>query len=488
MRVLHAAAEIFPLVKTGGLADVVGALPQAQARAGADVRLVLPGLPAIKRGVEHQTVIQHIGACFGAAKVTISQGRIIGTGLIAYVVDAPFLFGRQGNPYHAPDGSAWPDNAQRFALLGWAAAHLASGEIDAYWKPEILHVHDWHAAMACAYLAASPQDDIASVFTVHNLAYQGVFDVSDFHLLGLPAHLMTPAGLEFHGQYSFIKAGLAFADKITTVSPTYAREIATAEFGCGLEGVIQSRGSNVSGILNGVDTEVWGPERDSEIAANYSATSMGGKAICKAALQKALGLRSDLNAPLLGVVSRITPQKGLDLLLTALPALLEHGVQLVVQGSGNIELEELMKAAAKANPDRVALRLGYDEGFAHQIIAGADMLLVPSRFEPCGLTQLYALRYGTVPVVRKVGGLADTVTDANVDSLARHEATGYAFGPATPEALEAAIGRAISAYAQPALWRQIVSQGMRKDFSWTNPAGEYLALYDSALLEGGKPT
>ena len=485
MKVLHAAAEVFPLVKTGGLADVVGALPEALVAAGADVRLVLPGLPALVEGVLDQQVVCELGAAFGAGLVTVRLGRLAHNGVKVYVVDAPYLYQRPGNPYQSADGKSWPDNVQRFALLGWAAAHLASGELDANWKPEVLHAHDWHAAMACAYVACNPGVSAATVFTVHNLAYQGLFVAGDFHLLGLPARLMVPAGLEFHGQFSFMKAGLKFAQRVTTVSPRYAREIATDEFGCGLDGVIRARGAHVSGILNGVDDAVWNPASDALIASNYSATALQGKARCKAAVQNELGLTLDPRAPLFAVVSRLTSQKGLDLVLSALPVLLDGvpqgGAQLAVQGSGDAALEAAFTAAAAAHPGRIAVRLVYDEALAHRIIAGADVMLVPSRFEPCGLTQLYALRYGTVPVVRCVGGLADTVVDATDAAVQADLATGFMHGPATAAALGQAMMKALRAWRKKSLWRQLMLRGMAQNFSWAPAARQYLALYQLAL-------
>ena len=481
MKVLHAAAEVFPLVKTGGLADVLGALPRALVEEGADVRLVLPGFPAIKEGLQNRVFVRDVGAVFGAGKVSLWLGRLGDSGVSAYIVDAPFLYQRPGNPYLSADGGEWADNAQRFALLGWVSAHLATGELDESWRPDVLHVHDWHTAMACAYIAANPVPSVATVFTVHNLAYQGLFDLTDFHLLGLPARLMTPTGLEFHGQFSFMKAGLTYADRVTTVSPSYAREMATEEFGCGLEGVVRSRGTDVSGILNGVDGEIWDPATDGGIASSYSVSTIDGKAKCKASLQKSLGLRGDPKVLLFCVVSRLTSQKGLDLVLSALPILLAEGAQLAVQGNGDSELEAAFKAVAIANPGRIAVRLGYDEAFAHQMIAGADAMLVPSRFEPCGLTQLYALRYGTVPVVRRVGGLSDTVVDTNPESLKHDVATGFHFGPATSDALVHALKEAIRTYAQPKVWQQIMTRGMAQSFSWKDAARQYLALYEDAV-------
>ena len=485
MKVLHAAAEVFPLVKTGGLADVLGALPQALVKAGVDARLVLPGFPAIKKGVLKQKLVCNIGAAFGAARITLWLGNMPGSELEqsvqAYIVDAPYLYDRIGNPYQTADGSEWPDNAQRFALLGWVAAHLAAGELDDTWCPDVLHVHDWHAAMACAYLAMHPSSKTKTVFTVHNLAYQGLFDERDFHLMGLPARMLAPTGLEFHGQFSFMKAGLTYSNRVTTVSPTYAREMATPEFGCGLDGLVKARGADVSGILNGVDGTIWGPATDKEIATKFTAANLTGKLACKAALQKSLGLDIDPKAPLFGVVSRLTSQKGLDLVLAALPALLADGAQLAVQGSGDADLEAAFVAATAAHAGRVAVRLGYDEAFAHHMMAGCDVMLVPSRFEPCGLTQLYALRYGTVPLVRSVGGLVDTVVDATADALQQDTATGFMFGPATTAALATAMGQAIKTFANTKLWNQIVLRGMAQSFSWEDAAKDYVTLYKEVL-------
>ncbi len=487
MRILHAAAEVFPLVKTGGLADVVGALPQALIDQGADVRLVLPGLPAIVDAVLHQKAVCSLGPLFGAAHVTLRLGQLPYSRVPVYVIDAPYLYRRGGSPYQASTGVEWPDNLQRFGLLGWVAAHLAAGELDPNWVPDVLHAHDWHAAMSCAYVAAHPPTTAATVFTVHNLAYQGLFAPGDFPLLGLPSRFMAPQALEFHSQLSFMKAGLKFARRVTTVSPTYAIEMATHEFGCGLEGVIRGRGADVSGILNGVDGAVWNPATDTGIIARYTAecaeADCVAKARCKSALQTEMGLLVEPRAPLFAVVSRLTPQKGLDLVLAALPALLQGGGQLALQGAGDPDLEAAFGALAAAHPGRVAVRIGYDEGFAHRIIAGADAILVPSRFEPCGLTQLYGLRYGTVPVVRRVGGLADTVVDASdhARTLGSARATGFVFDHSTASALAEAIERVLAVYAEPAQWIELMRHGMARDFSWTGAAQQYLALYREAI-------
>ena len=481
MKVLHVAAEIFPLIKTGGLADVVGALPQALAGAGADVRLLLPGLPAIADAVLHPRTLFEFGPLFGAGRVALRLARLPFSRLPVYVVEAPYLYRRPGGPYQAPDGSEWADNLQRFALLGWVGAHLAAGELDPDWAPQVVHAHDWHAAMACAFMAAHPATTAASVFTVHNLAFQGLFAQHDFAQLGLPAHFMQSHGLEYHGQLSFMKAGLKYANRITTVSPTYAAEIATHEFGCGLDGVIRGRHQDVSGILNGVDNTIWNPATDTALAAPYDAEQLTGKAQCKAALQLELGLTVRADAPVFGVVSRLTAQKGLDLVLASLQEMLAGGAQLALQGTGDPVLEAAFLAAAQAHPGQVGVRIGYDEVFAHRLIAGADVIMVPSRFEPCGLTQLYGLRYGTLPLVRRVGGLADTVVDATDQAMRDERATGFMFGAATHSALEAAVSHAIAVFRQPECWHALMRTAMARDFSWAGAAAQYLALYRSLL-------
>ena len=483
MKVLHVAAEVFPLVKTGGLADVVAALPVAQAQAGVDVRLLLPGLPAVMDGVQGARTVIDIGACFGALRVRLLLGRMPGSMLPVYVIDAPYLYRRGGSPYQDSQGQEWPDNLQRFALLGWVAAHLAADDADPQWLPDIVHAHDWHAAMTCAYMAEHVSTQAASVLTVHNLAFQGLFPMHDWPMLGLASYLMSPTGLEYHGQLSFMKAGLQFADQVTTVSPNYAREIATPEFGCGLDGVVRGRGAAVSGILNGIDGDIWNPATDAAIARPYDVLRLDGKVACRRALQAELGLDADERALLITLVSRLTSQKGLDLVLSALPELLRAGVQLAVQGTGEPALEAAFRMAQQAHPGRVHVHIGYDEARAHRLIAGADAIAVPSRFEPCGLTQMYGLRYGTLPIVRRVGGLADTVTDATADNLAAGKATGFVFDAATPAALERCVRRAVALRGNTAAWGRMVATAMGSELSWAGPAHEYEALY-ARLLAG----
>jgi starch synthase len=475
MKVLQVGAEIYPLIKTGGLADVLGALPQALCAQGADLRLLLPGLPGIIDAVLHAKRVCQIGPVFGAARVTLLRAQMPYSQVPAYVIDAPFLYRRGGGPYQDSHGAEWADNLQRFGLLGWVAAQLAQGELDPDWRAEVVHAHDWHAAMSCAYLHAHPAGEAASVFTVHNLAFQGLFPHDDWALLGLSSRYMSPAALEFHGQLSFMKAGLKFADRVTTVSPSYAREIATPEFGAGLEGVIRGRGADVSGILNGIDARVWDPAADTALPQRYSAQQMQGKAQCKAALQQHFDLAIEAGTPLLGVVSRLTSQKGLDLVLSVLPEIVRMGGQLVVQGTGEASLEAAFRMAADAHPGRVGVLLGYDENGAHRLIAGSDMILVPSRFEPCGLTQMYGLRYGSVPIVRRVGGLADTVRDAG-----GARGNGFVFDGAQPDALLDAIARAFARYRVKEAWTALMHTGMGESLSWEGPARQYMALYQQA--------
>jgi starch synthase len=478
LKVLHAAAEVFPFVKTGGLADVVAALPPALMAAGLDVRLLVPGFtPILEALIKPKTLIE-LGPLLGAARIRILTGKLPHNPVPVYVIDAPYFYRRPGSPYQDAKGSEWSDNLQRFALLGWVAAHIAAGELDEGWVPTIVHAHDWHAALACAYMAAHPGTTARSVFTVHNLAFQGLFAPNDFAQLGLPARWMETHGMEFHGQLCFMKAGLHDAHRVTTVSPSYALEIATPEFGCGLEGVIQHRGADVSGLLNGIDDKIWNPRTDKLIAARFHAAKPQGKARCKADLQETLGLSLNPDAPLLCVVSRLTTQKGLDLLLAALPQLISQGAQLAVLGSGDASLQAAFGQAAKAHPQQIAVHIGYDEALAHRLIAGADMVIVPSRFEPCGLTQLYGLRYGTLPVVRHVGGLADSVVQASPENIKTHVATGFVFHAATASALSEALQQALNLFTQKTQWQVLIQTAMQQDFSWKEAAVPYIDLYN----------
>lgn len=484
MRILHVASEVFPLIKTGGLADVIAALPPALVKRNLDARLLLPGFPRVIEGVKGLETVVNIGPVFGAATVRLLKGKMPGTGVTAYVIDAPFLYRREGNPYVDANGNDWQDNHRRFALLGWVAAHIASGELDSHWTPSILHAHDWHAGLAPAYTAQSPSVAARTIFTIHNLAFRGIFPIDSYMDLGLPAQRLGPDSMEFHGKISFMKAGLVHANWITTVSPNYAREICTHEFGCGLDGVLREKSSKLSGILNGVDYNIWTPE-DTQIAAPYNASNISGKHMCKVALQKEFGLSVDAKGPLFAVVSRLTSQKGMDLLLAALPDLLREDAQLIVLGTGDSELEAGFRYAGEVNSDNVAVYIGYDEAMSHRFMAGADVFMMPSRFEPCGLTQLYALRYGTLPLVRRVGGLADTVVNVSLDSLSSGTATGFSFDQANRHALAGSIREACALYRNQEMWTKVQKQAMAQNFSWDDSAANYEELYRQLLGQAG---
>ncbi len=479
IRALHVASELYPLLKTGGLADVTAALPAALNEQGADVRILLPGFPQVAAGLADLRTVARLSRSFGAPGATLELGRLPDNGMPVYMIRADAFYARPGNPYLDAEHVPYGDNAQRFALLGWTAAQLAQ-HLDEAWTPQIVHAHDWHAGLAPAYLRAAARSGAPlarSVFTVHNLAYQGVFPAHQFADLGLPADFFAMEGIEFYGQLSFLKAGLFFADKITTVSPTYAREIQTLAQGGGLEGLLRARTHDLVGILNGVDYSVWNPTTDPAIAAHYNVTRLAGKHQCKAALQARFGIAHQRDALLFGVVSRLTEQKGLDLLLAALPEIVARGGQLVVLGTGDPALEQGLQRVAHAHPESVAVELGFDEALAHAIVSGADVIAVPSRFEPCGLTQLYALAYGTLPLVHRVGGLADTVVDASLENLAEGLATGFVFERFEPDALRAAIRRAFALQAHRREWRITQQRAMRADFGWSASAERYMALY-----------
>lgn len=475
--ILSIASEVYPLIKTGGLADVAGALPPALKAEGFAVNTLLPGYPAVMNGLRRAETAHSFPALFGGRARLLSARA---SGLDLFILDAPHLFDRPGNPYLGPDGSDWPDNGLRFGALGRVGASLGQGLLPAY-GPGVVHCHDWQAGLAPAYLSYEGSARPATVMTVHNLAFQGNFPPQLLPTLGLPERAFTMDGIEYHGQLGFLKAGVRLADRITTVSPTYASEICTPEFGMGLEGLLRGRAGVLRGILNGIDTAVWNPATDRLIPAAYSAANLECRAENKRALQARLGLADDPDAMLFGVVSRLGWQKGLDLLLAALPVLLGEGAQLALLGAGDPPLEQGFTQAAAADAGRVGCLIGYDESLAHLIQAGADALLVPSRFEPCGLTQLCALRYGAVPVVARVGGLADTIIDANPVGLAAGASSGFQFSPVNQTMLESAIRRAARLYRDKEGWARLQANGMATDVSWAAPAREYAGLYRELL-------
>ncbi|MBZ8133691.1 glycogen synthase GlgA [Afifella sp. IM 167] len=482
-RVLFVASECYPLVKTGGLADVVGALPLALAEAGTDVRVLLPAYPEVldKLG-------EAVEEPLPCGPVLGEEGRLLTAtteaGLKVIALDLPRLYRRKGNPYIGPDGADWPDNQLRFGALSKAAVDIAAAGVGG-WQPKLIHAHDWQAGLVPAYLAASG-GAAASLFTIHNIAFQGVFPATELPNLGLPDSFFHRERMEFWGQISYLKAGIAMADKVSTVSPTYARELQSAEFGWGLDGLIRHRGADVVGILNGIDHSVWNPADDPFIPAPYKSGAGKGKAANKRALQERFRLAEDPDAPLFCVISRLTEQKGMDLLLANLQHLIWRGGQLAVLGTGEPALELSFRQAAALNSGRVGVTIGYDEGLSHLMQAGADAILVPSRYEPCGLTQLYGLRYGTLPVVARTGGLADTVIDANPAAIQIGAATGFSFAPVTAEALRHALDRAVLLYRNGRAWRAARKAAMRLDFGWAASARLYSDLYRQIITDTGR--
>ncbi len=474
---LAVASEITPLVKTGGLADVVGALPAALKAEGVDTRTLIPGYANVLAALDGAREIHAFDVLFGgpARLLAARTGE-----LDLIVLDAPHLYIRAGGLYADADGVDYPDNASRFAALARAASEIAQGLLPDY-RPDILHAHDWQAALAPAYLHYAGGPRPATVLTIHNLAFQGKFPESLLNELGLPPESFTIHGVEFYGGIGFLKAGLRFCDRITTVSPSYAIEIMTAEFGMGLDGLLRERALDMSGILNGVDETVWSPASDPRIAARYDGARLATRARNKTALQRRFGLRVDPDALLIGVVSRLSWQKGLDLLLEALPGITGARCQLALLGAGDKALEQGFAEAARANPLEVGVRIDYDEDIAHLTQAGADVFLIPSRFEPCGLTQLYALRYGAVPVATRVGGLRDTIIDANEMALKAGVATGLLFSPTTPDALVMALRHAQNLFNDKPQWRLMQRNGMNTDVSWRQPARRYAELFRGLL-------
>jgi starch synthase len=473
LRVLSIASEAFPLIKTGGLADVAGALPLSLPREGVEMRTLLPGYPAVMAKLGAAEPVHAYPALMGGpARVLAARAA----GLDLFVLDAPHLYDRPGSIYLGPDGRDWPDNALRFAALARAGADLAAGEVASY-VADVVHAHDWQAALAPVYLHYDGGARPGTVLTIHNMAFQGHFYGLSLAALGLPADSMNVNGVEYFGGVGFLKSGILFADKITTVSPTYAREILTPEFGMALDGLLRTRAADVSGIANGIDDEIWNPETDATLPQAFSALKLEDRAANKTALLARFSLAAQEQGPLFGVVSRLTGQKGLDLLLACLPGLVERGGQLALLGTGEPRLEQGFREMAAAYPAAVGCVIGYDETMAHLIQAGVDFLVVPSRFEPCGLTQLCALRYGAAPLVARVGGLADTVIDANEAALAAGVATGVQFFPPDIGALDYAISRAFDLHRDPVVMRRLRLNGMRADVSWRTPAHRYAALY-----------
>jgi starch synthase len=499
-RVLLAAPEVLGFAKTGGLADVADSLPRALARRGHDCAVILPLYRSARNGpvpvepTEHRFTVP-VGK--RAVPGRLWRGRLPNSAVPAFLVEQADYFerddpaaGRGLYQFHHGNGQPrdYPDNCERFVFFCRAvleAVHLLD-----FW-PDVLHANDWQTGLVPVYLregyARHPDHGlrgryggVRTLFTLHNLAYQGRFWHWDVPLTGLDWRLFNYRQLECHGHLNFLKAGIVFADRLNTVSPTYAREIQTPYYGCGLQGVLAERQAVLSGIVNGIDVEAWDPGRDPHLPAHFdAATVREGKARCKAAVQGAFGLDPEPAAPLAAMIARMVEQKGVDLVAAAGERLLGLGVQLVMLGEGNPAQQDGLRGLARRHPGRMALRVGFEEGLAHRIEAGADLFLMPSLYEPSGLNQLYSMRYGTVPVVRSTGGLADTVVDCTPQALAEDRATGFRFVAYTPDELLATVGRAVALYRdRPGQWLQVVRCGMRQDWSWDRSAAEYERLYD----------
>ena len=483
MKLLFVASEAYPLIKTGGLADVAGTLPEVLRQAGLDVRLLLPAYADLLASIDAEpTVIADLD--LAGQTVRILETRLPDTPLVTWLVDHPVFSGRPGNPYHDELGKPWEDNPERFMLLSRAAAQIGCGEAGLDWRADVLHCNDWHTGPAIALAKLHP-DCPATIFTIHNLAHMGLCDRETFERLQLPEHLWGDHALEFYGHCSFMKGGLVYARarcrRAPSSSPGYAREICESPGGMGLEGLLSARRDRLVGILNGIDADTWNPATDAYIEQRYDARSLDAKAVNKRALQQALGLEERGDLPLLGFVGRLTQQKGLELMLPVLEQVLEVPAQLVFLGTGEAAYEQGLQNLSQAHPGAMTVVLAYNESIAHRIEAGADIFLMPSLFEPCGLNQLYSLRYGTLPLVRAVGGLADTVVDVDAATVAAGTATGFVFHQPTPGEFLAAVHRACRQWQDRDGWRELQVTGMAQDFSWLPSAERYLELYQEAL-------
>lgn len=483
MKVLFVSSEVFPLIKTGGLADVSGSLPSALQHLGVDIRILMPGYPSVLNQLQNLRSICTLNDIPVIANTEILMGTIAETQIEVMVIKSSTLYEREGGPYADINGEEWPDNALRFGVLSRVAAVLAGEQSPlADWQPDIVHCNDWQTGLTPAYMKLLEDTKAKSIISLHNMAFQGCFPAEWVSILGLPASSFTVEGFEYYGQLSYLKAGIYYADAISTVSPSYAKEIQTSEFGFGLEGLLTTRGNEIKGILNGIETEEWNPDTDLHLIKTYSAAKMAGKKQVKKALQKKLELHLDANAPLLGVVSRLTHQKGLDMLLPNMQHLLDAGCQLALLGNGDTALESAFEAIAINNPGRVSVTIGYNEPLSHQVMAGCDLFLMPSRFEPCGLNQLYGLAYGTPPIVNATGGLADSVVDSNEINIKNNTANGFVMSETSAEALLACLVRALALFNNDAkTWRKIQKNGMSQNLSWDKSALEYLEMYTTLV-------
>ena len=462
---------------------MAGYLPPALIDEGASLRVAIPGYTEVldKLTVNRSVARYHVDGF----SIDIAESEIPENGVKLWVLCCPELYEREGGPYQTDAGEDWPDNAMRFGVYAKVCVAITQGWIDLDWPVDLVHCNDWQTGLIPALLKLQNKAP-ASLFTIHNLAYQGLFPYHDFTGLQLPPHLWTHHAIEFHDQMSFLKGGLVFADRINTVSPRYAKEIQTLEFGCGLDGLLKHRSESLSGILNGTDLEQWNPIADKHLASTYGRSTLTKKTKNKLALQKLFKLPEDTSIPLFSVVTRLTQQKGIDLMLDAMPLLQDIEIQIAILGSGDKKLERRLRDYSRKHNDKFAIKIAYNEAWAHLAIGGADAFLMPSRFEPCGLTQLYSLRYGTIPVVRAVGGLVDTVVHASTKNIEAGTANGIHIESDSSDALVKAIHQTLTLYAKKTRWKAMQLSGMRQDFSWKKAAQAYMKLYKKTLESAAK--
>ena len=483
MNVLFATSEAFPLIKTGGLADVSGALPKALKNLAdfeGDIKILLPGYSAVLAKLKSTQTIADIEVLGQAC--TLIAGKMPDSKIEVIAIQNAALYERVGGPYNDENGVDWPDNALRFGVFSRVASLLCSKNSPLKnWLPNLIHCNDWQTGLAPTYMNLLDNSPVKSIMSIHNIAFQGNFDASWLKKLELPAAHFNINGFEYFEQISFLKAGIFYADQLSTVSPTYAKEIQTSAFGFGLEGLLQTRRSDLTGILNGIDTQEWNPASDVHLPKNFSNNRISGKKAVKRTLQQQLGLNIDADAPLLGIVSRLTYQKGLDLLPKIMPELIKNNCQFAILGSGEKTLEASFNALEERFPTQVSVNIGYHEHLSHNIMAGCDMFIMPSRFEPCGLNQLYGLAYGTPPIVSATGGLADSICDSNEINLKNRVATGFVLRNVTSASLLGTIQRSIEVWKNKKVWREIQSNGMKQPVDWASSAKLYLDLYEKTL-------
>ncbi len=485
LQILFATSEIYPLIKTGGLADVSESLPRALDALGQDVRIIMPAYHDSLAQLNQPQPIASL--VIKQRKITVYQTQLPGSTITVWLVDDPQYFDRPGNPYLNRAGKPWADNAARFLLFCRAIVEIATNRSSLDWCPDVVHCNDWQTGLAPALLSREKQRP-ATLFTIHNLAYQGLFPYSTYNALRLPKKFWHYNALEFYYQLSFIKGGLNFADQLSTVSPRYAEEIQTDQFGCGLEGLLKHRQQDLTGILNGIDTDTWNPETDSHLVRNYCVHTLDEKLHNKADLQNRYGLEQNQQIPLIGFIGRLVQQKGLDLILKTMQQLSELPLQLIFLGTGDVQFEQELRDWAQRFPEKISVTIGYDEQFAHRIEAGSDIFIMPSHFEPCGLNQMYSQRYGTIPLVHRVGGLADSVVDTTRTTLSNGLATGLVFEGESSGAFAEAVKRSLLLYENKAYWTQLQKTGMVQDFSWVKSAEQYLVLYQTALSKNKSDT